>query len=147
MVTLVASSMMWIPVTAAEEEMCVPLGEITLTSLTKEAQRAAVEFPHAVHFSYSCTECHHKWDNQAPIAGCSTAGCHDAVEAPKDKEGRIVKDQLQQIRYFKNAYHQMCIGCHKEIKQENKKVEMTQMAGKKLAATGPTGCNQCHPKE
>jgi len=146
MVTLVAASMMWNPVSAAEEEMCVPMGKITLTPLTKDAQRVAVEFPHAVHFGLSCIECHHKWDNKAPISGCSATGCHDSAEPLKDKDGQLIKDEGQQIRYFKNAYHQACIGCHKKIKTQNKKIETTKMPGQKLAAVGPTGCNKCHPK-
>ena len=41
-----------------------------------------------------------------------------------------------------------CIGCHKEIKKTNKALEASKMAlGEQLAATGPTGCNECHPKE
>lgn len=148
MVALVASSMTWISVSAAEEEMCVPIGERELSPLTPKAQREAVTFKHNVHFSISCKECHHKWNYDTPITGCSAAGCHDVAEAPRDKEGRLVKDPAQQIKYFKNAYHQMCIGCHKEIKQKNKKIELTQMpTGKKLAAAGPTGCIECHPKE
>lgn len=132
---------------AEEAQMCVPMGDIVLHSLSEKAQRAEVTFPHAVHFSYNCQQCHHKWNNEEPITGCSTAGCHDLAEAPKDENGKPSKDALQQVRYFKNAYHAMCIGCHKDIKQQNKVLEKSQIqGGVKLAATGPTGCIQCHPK-
>jgi hypothetical protein len=133
---------------AEEAQMCVPMGDITLSAITGQAKRAEVAFPHALHFSYNCRQCHHKWNNEEAISGCSAAGCHDLAEAPKDENGKPSTDQLRQIRYFKNAYHAMCIGCHKEIQQKNKRLEATQVqSGIKLAATGPTGCIQCHPKE
>lgn len=132
----------------AEEEMCVPMGDITLTTLSAKAERAAVDFPHAVHFSYSCRECHHKWVSENPIKGCTTSGCHDLAEAPKTDDGKPSKDTLQQIKYYKNAYHTMCIGCHKQIKKTNKELEATQISSEiKLAPTGPTGCIQCHPRD
>lgn len=132
----------------AADEMCVPMGDIDLKPLTEEAKRAEVAFPHAVHFDYACQECHHKWNGKAPIVGCATSGCHDLTAAPKTKEGKPVKDPALKIRYYKKAYHDMCIGCHKAIKVKNKKMESAKASlGQKLAATGPTGCNQCHPKE
>lgn len=133
---------------ADETQMCVPMGDIELKSISGEAERSAVTFPHAVHFSYSCQQCHHKWDLQKPISGCSATGCHDLAKAPVDKDGKPSKDTLLQARYFKNAYHAMCIGCHKEIKKQNKILEATQIqGGEKLMPTGPTGCIQCHPEE
>ncbi|MBT8342591.1 MAG: cytochrome c3 family protein [Desulfatitalea sp.] len=148
MATLVIVSMVWNPVSASEEEMCVPMGEIHLTSLSADAQRAAVAFPHAAHFGYDCNSCHHKWNMRAPISGCMTAGCHDAAEAPKDKAGRPLHNADQRIKYYKEAFHQMCIGCHKTIERQNRKIEATRLpTGRQLAATGPTSCIQCHPKE
>jgi hypothetical protein len=148
LVTVVMMTMVWGTLLVADDEMCVPMGEITLEPLNEEAKRSEVVFPHAVHFSYSCQECHHKWDNESPIVGCSTSGCHDLAKAPKMEDGKPAKDPALKIRYFKNAYHDMCIGCHKEIKVKNKAMEASKASlGEKLAPTGPTGCNQCHPKE
>ena len=46
------------------------------------------------------------------------------------------------------AYHQMCIGCHKEIKIQNKQLETSFKELKEtMTIPGPTGCIQCHPKE
>ncbi|MDA8142320.1 MAG: cytochrome c3 family protein [Desulfobacteraceae bacterium] len=133
---------------AEDNQMCVPMGDIVLKSISSEAKRAAVSFPHAVHFSYQCQKCHHQWNTESMITGCSTAGCHDLTEAPKDENGKPSKDAKLTIRYFKNAYHTMCIGCHKSIQQKNEIVEATQIqGGAKIAAAGPTGCIQCHPKE
>ncbi len=132
----------------AEEQMCVPMGEITLAPLNEEPKRSDVAFPHAVHFSYACQECHHTWDGQSQVVSCSTSGCHDLTEAPKTEDGKPVKDRMQNIRYFKTAFHESCIGCHKEIKVKRKALEASKASlDEPLPATGPTSCNQCHPKE
>ena len=134
-------------IAVAEEEMCVPMGEITLSSLAQEAKRSEVTFPHAVHFSYACQQCHHKWNGEAPIVGCTTSGCHDLAELPTAKDGKKTIDPTEKVRYYKEAFHTSCIGCHKDIAVKNKAAEASGMAlSEKLPATGPTGCNQCHPK-
>ncbi len=148
LVTLVLMSLIWGTLLVADDEMVVPLGEITLEPLVDEGKRSAVAFPHGVHFSYSCEECHHQWDYTSAIQSCTTSGCHDLTEAPRDDDGKLVKDKDEQILYYKKAYHDMCIGCHKEIKKKNKAMEAKKASlGEKLLPTGPTGCNQCHPKE
>ncbi len=148
LVTVVLMTMVWGTLLVADDEMCVPMGDITIEPINDEAKRSEVVFPHAVHFSYSCQECHHKWDNQAPIQSCSASECHDIGSAPKMEDGKPVKDPVMKARYFKTAYHNMCIGCHKEIKKLNKAMEASVASlGEKLLPTGPTGCNQCHPKE
>ncbi len=145
---VVVLGLIWGTVWAAEEEMCVPMGTITLEPLSAEAKRVAVEFPHAVHFGYNCQRCHHTWNRESAITGCSASGCHDIVEVPKSEDGRPAKDATLQARYFKNAYHTMCIGCHKEINRQNQKLQATRiLTDQKLAANGPTGCIQCHPTE
>lgn len=147
-VTVVLISMVWGSLLIADDEMCVPMGEIVIEPLAEDAKRSEVTFRHTVHFSYNCRECHHKWSGKEPITGCATSGCHDLDKAPKTEEGKPSKDPLLQARYYKNAYHKMCIGCHKEIKMQAKKMEAVKTSlGEKLPATGPTGCNQCHPKE
>lgn len=144
LVIVVSMSLIWGSILIADV-MKVPMDEITIKPLIKDAKRSDVAFPHAVHFGYSCKECHHKWDTRSIIVSCTSSGCHDLDKAPK-KDGKIDKEKAK--KYYKNAYHDMCIGCHKEIKKENKAIEASKMAvGEKLAPTGPTGCNQCHPKE
>lgn len=132
----------------AAEEMCVPMGDITIEPLVEVSKRSEVTFPHTVHFSYACQRCHHKWSGEEPIVGCATSECHNLKAAPKDDDGKPVKDPALKILYYKQAYHDMCIGCHKTIKAENKKMEAIKtLMGQKLAPTGPTGCKECHPKE
>ncbi|MDX1707882.1 MAG: cytochrome c3 family protein [Desulfobacterales bacterium] len=130
------------------EDMCVPMGTIELGAPDGvEQKRSPVGFPHARHFDFECQTCHHTWDNTSQIQGCMTAGCHDAKEAAtKTKQGAPLR--AEEIRYFKKAYHESCIGCHKIMKLRNQKIEMS---GKKLDGPlpnpGPTSCIGCHPKE
>lgn len=138
----------WCSLLAADDEMCVPMGVITLESLADDAKRSEVGFQHTVHFDFACQQCHHKWTGKEPIQSCTTSGCHDLAQSPVDDSGKPSRDPVLKARYYKNAYHQMCIGCHKEIKTKNQAMEATAAAlGQALAPTGPTGCIQCHPKE
>lgn len=144
--TLVSFGLIWSSSVIATDEMCVPMEDITLESLTDDAKRSEVNFPHAVHFSYACQQCHHTWKITEPIVGCTTSGCHDLDTLPVDDSGRPLKDKTETIRYYKNAYHELCIGCHKKIKRENKAMEASMKAlGQPLPAAGPTSCNACHP--
>ena len=137
----------WGSFVIADDTMQVPLGKIGLTPLTQSPKRSNVTFPHGAHFSYACQKCHHKWTGEAAIQSCTTSGCHDLDKAPVDKNGKPVMDPVLQARYYKNAFHDLCIGCHKDIKVKNKAMEASKTAlGEKLPPTGPTGCNQCHPK-
>lgn len=126
---------------AADEELVVPLGTIELMPPSGvEATRTAVSFPHSTHFDINCKTCHHEWSGEdTETLSCTTSGCHDLTENTKDK--------TEAMLYFKNAYHQSCIGCHKAIKTNNKRIEMTALpvAGA-MAKAGPTGCVGCHPK-
>ena len=126
----------------------VPMGTITLSPPgSVEAKRSDVEFPHATHFGFECRTCHHKWEGPEVIQGCTTSGCHD-VEVSPIKSGQKNVPKEESIKYYKSAYHQMCIGCHKEMKRVNKELEMSlKKLPSELPITGPTGCFQCHPKE
>ncbi len=132
----------------SEDEMIVPMGIIVIgPPESVEAKRSPVEFPHATHFRYECRTCHHKWEGPEVIQGCMTSGCHDVEVSPIKSGQRNVPKEVS-IKYYKSAYHEMCIGCHKEIKRMNKELEMSlKKLPSELPASGPTGCFQCHPKE
>jgi hypothetical protein len=125
---------------AEQESLCIPIGILQIKAPEgADSQRSPVDFPHDVHFDYNCTTCHHMWERDAEILSCTTAGCHDVVTPPKSK------DSPDRMLYFKNAYHQLCITCHKEIKQSNLKKEMSGTALKSaLPNSGPTSCVECH---
>lgn len=132
----------------SDDALCVPVGDILIEPPESvEAKRSPVTFPHSVHFDTSCKTCHHKWDNSAELNGCMTSGCHDVVKAPKKAKGRPV-DSETEIKYYKTAYHFLCIDCHKQVKLDNQKlVKSGKVLSDQLPATGPTGCVGCHPKE
>jgi hypothetical protein len=121
------------------DNLCIPLGAISLSAPEGvEAKKSPVDFPHAVHFNYNCMECHHEWKGNTENLSCTTSGCHDSIESVKD----------QPWRYYKTAYHNQCIVCHKEIKETNKKLEMSKKEIQGVQPkTVPTGCIECHPKE
>ena len=132
----------------SDGEMSVPLGTITIEPPDSiEAKRSAVEFPHSLHFNFKCSECHHTWKGDAEIQGCMTSGCHDGTISPL-KAKQEGQEAVPAHQYFKQAYHSQCIGCHKNIKAENKKMEKSILsADAELLPSGQTGCVQCHPRE
>ena len=126
-----------------DDELCIPLGTITLSPPDDvEAKRAPVEFPHAVHFDYSCKQCHHEWTGDTEDLTCMASGCHDSATS-------LLKTEPDEAyRYYKTAYHNQCVVCHKEIKAANEKLEMSKFPVKgTIQKTGPVGCVECHPKE
>lgn len=132
-----------------EDEMIVPMGIIVIgPPESVEPKRSPVEFPHSRHFaSVDCRTCHHTWQGTEIIKSCATSECHDVAVSPTKSEKGSVNPDLA-IRYYKAAYHQMCIGCHKEIKIQNKQLEASFKELKEtLTIPGPTSCIVCHPKE
>ncbi len=131
-----------------KNEMCVPMGGITLEPPDSvAARRAAVDFPHSQHMTLRCNDCHHTWNGAEPVTGCLTSGCHDLDALPRKEDGKSV-DKAQAHRYYKNAFHGQCIGCHKTMKVNIREMAKTLASiDDKLPTTGPTGCIECHPKE
>ena len=121
------------------DSLCIPLGSIELSAPQGvQAKRSAVDFPHSLHFTINCKECHHTWEYGEDDMSCMTSGCHDQTRAPK--EGA-------KTAYFKEAYHKGCIDCHKSLQKKNTELELSKRSVKGvLEKTGPTGCVECHPK-
>ena len=130
------------------EDMNVPMGIIVLEpDESIEPKRTPVEFDHARHFVFDCKKCHHKWEGKSLIPTCTTTDCHNILKSPK-RPTKYLSYMDKGILYYKYAYHQQCVGCHKEIKIERKTLEMSYTVLKdKLPKTGPTGCIECHPLE
>lgn len=111
--------------------LTVPLGDLTITAPEEiEARYAPVEFPHSLHFNFSCKTCHHKWDGNSQIQGCQASGCH----AIKPQDADTAKDAENGPR-FSLAYHKSCRGCHRAMINERK------------TPTGPVKCDECHVKQ
>ena len=127
----------------SEGELCVPLGNIEITAVDGvDTKREPVEFPHSIHFGYSCNRCHHKWTGTDQFLNCTTSGCHDL--AAKPAKG----DETPAYRYFKDAFHTSCIGCHKEMKQAIlKSTRSNEAMPDNIPGAGPTGCKSCHPRD
>jgi hypothetical protein len=135
---------------AKEKEgyLCVPIRNIDLKPPEGfAATKSSVAFPHSKHFIYNCRDCHHTWNLDANLKTCTTSECHDQVQAPKKENTGVA---VAAVRYFKNAFHQQCIGCHQEIKKQNAAKEKSpRFSDQKLILqkSGPTGCIECHPAD
>ena len=135
-----------------QKEICVPLKTMRLKApKTVEATRPPVEFSHSKHLLlYSCKTCHHDWDGGEQVSSCTASGCHGPTKPPKviKRTGRAswLDFSVEQIKYFKNAFHRQCIVCHKEIKLRNIALLEKSKGGPKpeLEPTGPNTCRRCH---
>ena len=128
-------------------ELCVPMGVIVLSAPEQTEQKnMPVNFHHSKHFIYECRKCHHKWEGNTANLSCGTSNCHDLSSNPR-AEGKKIKTDMA-YRYFKNAYHNQCIGCHKANKEKNAEFESSKKVLKSnLQNPGPTGCVECHPRQ
>ena len=89
-----------------------------------EPKQKSIPFSHTAHADIDCYHCHHTGD---VTQGCMDAGCHDLINPASPEERR-------DIRFFEKAYHDQCIGCHRDLRQKEE-------------PTGPVACVGCHPKE
>ena len=126
----------------------VPVGRLVIAPpVGVTPKRSVVAFPHSSHFDYSCKTCHHRWDGNSQVQNCTASKCHDQSTPPsKNKKG--LDHKLETMRYYKYAFHHQCIGCHREIKNQNETLERSmKRVEKSIQPTGPTGCADCHPRE
>ena len=130
------------------DAISVPVGTIVLNPPSDIVSvRSPVAFPHSLHFTYACNQCHHKWDGLTQVKTCMATGCHDALDPPKKSEKALEYD-LEAMPYFKYAYHKRCISCHKDIQIKNQASEKSIMGtGGTVSNTGPVGCVGCHERE
>lgn len=104
-------------------------------------QRPAVKFPHLAHMEadIECSSCHHRFKNgenqvddselEEGEEGIKCASCH------RRKTGFKFKPELDPTkRNLMQAYHRMCMGCHRQLKKDNK-------------AAGAVTCGECHPRK
>lgn len=90
-------------------------------------KKAAVEFPHKVHWELTdCTTCHHTSEGLTADADMEVQPCSACHVEP---EAETTPD-CSQMSLKKNPFHINCVDCHKESGKE----------------TAPTKCDDCHPK-
>jgi len=131
------------------DTLAVPMGNITLSTLPHlESKRSSVDFPHSIHFNYTCTTCHHKWDLVSPVQSCGTSGCHDQ-QKPNSKatSAKPAKPWPDDKPYFQDAFHATCLGCHRTMIAERRELVKSGTPLEKIPTPGPAGCNRCHPKD
>jgi hypothetical protein len=133
---------------ATMDAIYVPVGRLVLAPpVGVTPKRSAVAFPHSRHFGYTCKTCHHKWNGNSAVQSCTASRCHDQLSASVNTN-KMLRYRPESIGYYKYAFHKKCIGCHKEIKAHNAKLERSRATLREpLQATGPTGCVECHPRE
>ena len=92
-----------------------------------EIKQKRVLFSHPKHEAFECIKCHHTSDGANVKEGCKDAGCHDlfVVQTPA---------QRREISFFEKAYHDLCTGCHRELRSQEKPF-------------GPIDCKGCHTQD
>ena len=110
-------------------------------SVFTNRSRPPVAFPHMQHIDagMDCSDCHHRFKGGKNIVdegnleegaeGIKCASCH------KDKTAFRFKPDLDPThRTLRQAYHFMCIRCHRQVIRDKKK-------------SGPVTCGDCHPRK
>lgn len=137
----------WVFAKDTMDAVYLPVGTLTLSAPRGMVpQRSPVAFPHSRHFDYTCKSCHHTWDGLSQVSSCAASGCHDQAAPDKGKKTKSASDPSD-TRFFRAAYHQNCITCHKRLKLKRQNLEKSgAVRTQPLPKTGPTGCIECHPK-
>ncbi len=92
-------------------------------------QRPAVDFPHELHMGeLDCLDCHHDYDEN----GENVLDEDSLEEGNDDLKCDACHDASTKID-LRSAFHKKCMGCHIELRKENK-------------PTGPELCGECHKK-
>ena len=108
-----------------------------------ENTKGIVTFTHQKHvtdFKLACSECHHD-DKGKPLTdlkeGDEVKTCFECHTKPGELKGKKAKglSKTELIAYVGNAFHQNCIGCHRDYNKKNK------------TKAAPQKCTDCHPKK
>ena len=140
LVMVVAGVFLWVAFSTADVE-CPD--EITIQNKGWPQEKyGPVKFDHKKHgteYKIACTECHHVykdgknvWKEGDKVQKCSE--CHNVYLL--GKELSQATEEQKKLSLYK-AYHDNCLGCHKEKNKGKEKEE----------AKAPTKCTACHAKK
>ena len=125
--------------TARSTGQTPPAEIVILSGLWKTHTRGPVRLSHEKHIrihKINCDECHHifkdgknTWKKGMAVAKCET--CHNE---PTIKGVKKLPPDLQK-KNLKLAFHNTCLGCHRQVK------------GKTPETKAPVKCAQCHAKK
>ncbi len=114
----------------------------------KKHSKGIVVFHHHKHvaeYGATCGNCHHD-DSGQPLTdlkdGDDVNGCGEChSEFGKiSKADKKLKKKEKVAKYYREALHENCIGCHKDHNKKNKLRRNDPKAA-------PTSCKDCHPKK
>lgn len=120
------------------EQQTAPDVIVIKPSIYQKLTKAPVELSHKKHaedYKIACDKCHHVykdgqnvWKQGDPVQKCEA--CH--TDATVENEKNLPPEQ--QKLNLKLAFHNNCIGCHRDLKKDNPQT------------TAPTACKGCHPQ-
>jgi len=88
---------------------------------------------HAMDYKITCVDCHHQLEPGAKVVEENCLDCHGAKAIRNNQQTRRIPKEKRVQRYLK-VLHDMCIGCHKEVKANNPYSRM------------PVSCWRCHTR-
>lgn len=98
-----------------------------LVETPTEEVRAPAFFTHDNHMeNLDCKACHHRFENGENVVE------EDELDGSDEMRCRTCHNSEASID-AKEAFHNQCIGCHRDYKNEEK-------------ASGPRTCGTCHPR-
>ncbi|OQY02446.1 MAG: cytochrome C [Desulfobacteraceae bacterium 4572_130] len=111
----------------------------------KKHKKGIVTFSHKKHstdYKAECGECHHDKDGK-PLndlkMGDDVQRCIECHKETKKKKDEKISKKEKIKKYYENAIHANCKGCHKDHnKEKGYKKENPKAA--------PVSCKTCHPK-
>ena len=107
-----------------------------------ENTKGIVTFTHQKHttdYKIACGDCHHDDKGKALTDlkdGDEVKTCFECHKKPGELKGKKAKGlkKAELMAYVGNAFHENCIGCHKDYNKKNK------------TKAAPQKCTDCHPK-
>ena len=90
-----------------------------------------------------CINCHHDYMEPADVQKCGSPKCHDRSIQPKDdRYNNKKKNKIRVYHYY--AIHELCVGCHRKVRERLDIGSWTTEASRAKRDRLPVTCKQCH---